>query len=242
MIKEALEYIVGMKQPRQEEINGDIFVSVNDGLHRVDKQLRAEPLQMSTLTSLIDYIKSDLDSISEYNGKMIVHVISPTQVKLLSFLDEDSKRENLIEVNANLPKIRFNDFIDQESFIIMMQSMFVSNDDKAIVLQVAGNVEDGTIANYKDDGITQKATIKTGLANKDDVVVPNPVNLKPYRTFHEIDQPECSFVFRMKNTHTGVACAIFEADGGAWKNETMDQIAEYLKEELKENEQIIVLA
>jgi hypothetical protein len=241
MIKEALEYIVGLKQPRQEVINGEVFASKRDDLYRVDTNLRAETLEMSTLTSLVDYIKSDLDKISEYQGKMIVHVVSPTRVRLLSFLDSDSKRENLIEVNANLPKIRFNEFVDQESFIIMIQSMFVNNEDKAIVLQVAGNVEDGTIANYKDDGVTQKATIKTGLASKDDVVVPNPVRLKPYRTFHEIEQPECSFVFRMNNGR-GVTCALYEADGGAWKNETMDEIAAYLKEELKDNEQIIVLS
>jgi hypothetical protein len=241
MIKEAIEYIVGLKQPRQEVINGEVFVSKKDDLYRVDTNLRADTLEMSTLTSLVDYIKSDLDKISEYQGKMIVHVVSPTKVRLLSFLDSDSKRENLIEVNANLPKIRFNEFVDQESFIIMMQSMFVNNEDKAIVLQVAGNVEDGTIANYKDDGITQKATIKTGLASKDDVVVPNPVRLKPFRTFHEIEQPECSFVFRMNNGR-GVSCALYEADGGAWKNETMDQIAAYLKDELRENEQIIVLS
>lgn len=243
MIKEALEYVIGLKQPRIENINGEVYVSRRDELQRVDTSLRAVPIEMSTLTSLVEYIRTNIDNISSKEGKLIVHVVSPSKVCLISELDSDRKRENLIEVNANLPKINFNTFIDQETFIIMMQSMFMNNDDRSIVLQVAGNVEDGTIANYKDDGITQKATIKTGLANKDDVVVPNPVNLMPFRTFHEVLQPECSFVFRMKNTpHTGVACAIFEADGGAWKNETMDQIADYLRDELKDNQQIIVLS
>ncbi len=242
MIKEALEYIVGLNRPRQELINNDTYCSRRDELYRVDTELRAETLEMSTLTSLIDYIKSNVDGLLADAGNLIIHVVSPTKVRLLSELDGDRKREQLIEVNANIPKIRFNEFIDHESFIIMIQSMFVKNDDKAIVLQVAGNVEDGTIANYKDDGITQKATIKTGLASKDDVVVPNPVNLMPYRTFHEIEQPECSFVFRMSNTPRGVTCALFEADGGAWKNETMDQIAAYLKNELESYGQIIVLS
>lgn len=241
MIKEALEYIVALKQPRTETIHGDIYCSQKDNLYRVDTELRADCLGMSTLTSLIDYIQSDIDNLSADNRKLIVHVASPTRVMLISELDGDRKREALIEVNANIPKVRFNEFIDQESFIIMMQSMFEKNEDRAIVLQVAGNVEDGTVANYKDDGITQKATIKTGLANKDDVVVPNPVNLIPYRTFHEISQPECSFVFRMNNGR-GVSCALFEADGGAWKNETMAQIAAYLHDELKDYQNIIVLS
>ncbi len=243
MIKEALEYIIALKQPRTETVYGDTYCSSKDNLYRVEKELRADSLRMSTLTSLIDYIKTDIDQLSNDKDKLIVHVISPTQVLLISELDGDRKRETLIDVNANLPKIRFNEFIDQESFIIMIQSMFENDGDKSIVLQVAGNVEDGTVANYKDDGITQKATIKTGLASKDDVEVPNPVRLKPYRTFHEIQQPECSFVFRMKNgMHGGVTCALFEADGGAWKNETMDQIALYLKNEFEENNKVIVLS
>jgi hypothetical protein len=241
MIKEALEYVIGLKQPRVENIYGDAFCSKNDSLYRVDKQLRASAIEMSTLSSLVDYIKSDIDCLGKNAGRLIIHVASPTRVSLLSELDGDRKRENLVEVNANIPKVRFNEFIDQESFIIMLQSMFVKNEDRAIVLQVAGNVEDGTVAGYKDDGVTQKATIKTGLASKEDIVVPNPVNLMPYRTFHEIQQPECSFVFRMNNGR-GVSCALYEADGGAWKNETMDQIAAYLKEELKDYQKIIVLS
>ena len=51
----------------------------------------------------------------------------------------------------------------------------------------------------------------------EDVLVPNPVKLQPFRTFHEISQPEIAFVFRMKNSQSGVSCALFEADGGAWK-------------------------
>lgn len=242
MIKEALEYVIGLKQPRVEIINGEVYCSKDDDLYRVDTELRAQPIKMSTLTSLVDYIKSNIDNLSEKKGRLLVHVASPTMVRLISELDGDRKRENLIEVNANIPRIRFNEFIDQESFIIMMQSMFEKNDDRAIVLQVAGNVEDGTIANYKDDGITQKATIKTGLANKDDVVVPNPVNLIPFRTFHEIGQPECSFVFRMNNGARGITCALFEADGGAWENETVDMLAKYLKDQLQGNEKIIVIS
>jgi len=242
MIKEALQYVIGLKQPRIEIINEEVYCSKNDGLYRVDTDLRAESIEMSTLTSLVDYIKSNIDNSEGRQGRLIVHVVSPTKVSLLSELDGDRKREMLIDVSANLPKIRLNEFVDQESFIIMMQSMFVKNEDRAIVLQVAGNVEDGTVATYKDDGVTQKATIKTGLVSKEDIVVPNPVNLMPYRTFHEIEQPEGSFVFRMTNGNRGVSCALYEADGGAWKNETMEQIAGYLKDQLNDSQQIIVIS
>lgn len=193
---------------------------------------------MKTLTSLVEYIKANIDSMSE---KMIVHVISPTEVHLYSSLDADRKREYLVEVNAELPDFRFGSFIDHENFVIALQSKFVPNEDRDLVLKFAGTVEDGTVAEYGDDGVTQKATIKTGVASKADAVVPNPVNLIPYRTFLEVQQPASDFIFRMKSS-CGVQCAIFEADGGAWKNEAMSRIKNYLALELSEYPQFTVIS
>lgn len=122
-----------------------------------------------------------------------------------------------------------------------LQSKFAPNEDRDLVLKFAGTVEDGTVAEYGDDGVTQKATIKTGVASKADAVVPNPVNLIPYRTFLEVQQPASDFIFRMKSS-CGVQCAIFEADGGAWKNEAMSRIKNYLALELSEYPQFTVIS
>ena len=46
----------------------------------------------------------------------------------------------------------------------------------------------------------------------------------------------------MKNTQGGVSCALFEADGGAWKFRAVHEIADYLKEELKGMDNISVLS
>ena len=102
-------------------------------------------------------------------------------------------------------------------------------------------IKDESIAQYGDDGVTQKATIKTGITSVGDAVVPNPVNLRPFRTFIEVEQPESAFVFRMKQGN-GVECAIFEADGGAWKNAAMKSIKDYLQFELVELPQFTVIS
>lgn len=236
MIKEALEYIVGLKTPVINEIGGNTYS--DKPLNRISYVPYASTIEMKTLSSLVEYIKANIDSMSE---KMIIHVISPTEVHLYSSLDADRKREHLVEVNAELPDFRFGSFIDHESFVIALQSKFVSNADRDLVLKFAGTVEDGTVAQYGDDGVTQKATVKTGLASKADAVVPNPVTLIPYRTFLEVQQPASDFVFRMKSAN-GVQCAIFEADGGAWKNEAMDNIKGYLKNELADLKQFTVIS
>ena len=123
-----------------------------------------------------------------------------------------------------------------------MQSKFVDNEDRKLLLKFAGTVQDGTVTEYGDDGVSQKATVKTWLSSKSDAIVPNPVILKPFRTFLEVDQPESAFIFRMKNGNYGVQCALFEADGGAWKIEAMKNIKEYLQEELKEVEDLVVIS
>ena len=236
MIKEALEYIVGLKTPVITEIDGNTYS--DKPLNRISYVPYAKTIGMKTLTSLVEYIKANIDSMSE---KMIVHVISPTEVHLYSSLDADRKREYLVEVNAELPDFRFGSFIDHENFVIALQSKFVPNEDRDLVLKFAGTVEDGTVAEYGDDGVTQKATIKTGVASKADAVVPNPVNLIPYRTFLEVQQPASDFIFRMKSS-CRVQCAIFEADGGAWKNEAMSRIKNYLALELSEYPQFTVIS
>ena len=174
---------------------------------------------------------------------MIVHVSSPECVRLYSMLDDDRVREYMVEVNAQVPEFWYGRYMDHESFLIALQSKFIQNDDRDLLLRFTGTVENGTVAQYGDDGVTQKATIKTGIASKGEAVVPNPVKLRPFRTFIEVEQPESAFVFRMRQDgDDGVECAIFEADGGAWKNVAMKNIKEYLQFELSDLSQFTVIS
>lgn len=209
-------------------------------LYAVDEVRRAEALEMSTLTSLVDYIKAGID---DSTAKMVVQVMSPLEVRLVSALDDDRKREILIGVNAQVPNFEFGRYIGHENFIIALQSKFILNDDCELLLKFAGTVENGTVSQYGDDGVTQKAMIKTGIASKGEALVPNPVRLRPYRTFVEVEQPESAFVFRMRqDERNGVECAIFEADGGAWKNAAMKSIKEYLQYEFTGLPQFTVIS
>ena len=236
MLKEALRYLMEDMSPvNMKEINGEHFT--DRPMHRVSYNPKASPISLNTLSSLIDYIKAGVDAF----GKMIVHVQSPTKVQFYSTLDDERKREVIAEVTAQVPDFRFGQFYDHESFCIGLQSKFVDDADRALLLKFAGTVEAGTVAEYGDDGITQKATIKTGIASKGEAIIPNPAKLKPFRTFMEVEQPESSFIFRMKD-HGGIQCALFEADGGAWKLDAMTAIHIFLKENLEDIENIIIIS
>lgn len=239
MIKEALQYIVGLGKAEEHVINGACYS--DKPLHRIDTYYpKADAIEMHTLTSLVDYIKSEVDEIPP---RMIVEVKSPTEVELYSQLDPNRDRESLVVASARVPGFEFDRFVEHEKFCINLQSKFIPSDDRELILKFAGTVEAGSVSEYGDDGVTQKATIKTGLASKGDAIVPNPVCLRPYRTFLEVEQPESAFVFRMKQDSYGsVMCAIFEADGGAWKMDATQAIKEYLQRELDGMPQFTVIS
>ena len=240
MIKKAIEYIVGMSAPNFKEIKGETYS--DKPLNRISYIPRASSIEMNTLSSLIDYIKSDVDFFS----RMIIHVQSPTQVSMYSALDVEREREYAVCVRAQLPSFAFGQFQDHEAFCIGIQSKCIDDPitDKALLLRFAGTVEAGSVSEYGDDGISQKATVKTGIASKGDALVPNPVVLKPYRTFLEVEQPISSFIFRMKEDKysKGIQCALFEADGGAWKIAAMEGIKAYLTRELEGFDNFIVIS
>lgn len=239
MLKEAIQYIVGLSAPTVQDINGETYSDKQ--LHRVKHIPYANEITMNTLTSLIDYIKSGVDS---FGGKMIIHVQSPTSVEMYSALNAERGRENIVSVRASVPAFNFDRFEGHEAFCIGVQSKFVDDPytDKALLLKFAGTVESGSVAEYGDDGVSQKATVKTGIASKGDAIIPSPARLKPFRTFVEVDQPVSSFIFRMKDVSGGVQCALFEADGGAWKNSAMNAIKEYLVKELDGLDNFIVIS
>lgn len=225
--KDALEYLVelGYKTNPTVEIEGHTYSK--ERLNLIKDPAPAQ-IEATTLTAMVDYLKSGMDT--KYSEKLLIHVVSPSEVRLHSELRDDADRETYLVCKALTPSnIVFNRFIDTESFNIMLQSSFAENDDRQILLKVTGTIQDKAVKEVGDDGVSQAVTIKTGIAKVGDVVVPNPVELAPFRTFPELRQPESKFIFRMQS---GPAAALYEADGGAWRNEAMRRIKEYLYDEL----------
>ncbi|GBF73081.1 hypothetical protein PA598K_01366 [Paenibacillus sp. 598K] len=218
MIKEFVQYLLQLGNTRQEEVGTQIYTT--QPMHLV-KQPTPEQLVTRNLTGLVDYLKSNYDN----QPPVLLHVESPTTVNVYSTYNRDMRRNLLISAQALLPDIPFSSFMDLERFNILLQSCFVVSETRDKLLAIAGNVQESNVATVGDDGIAQQVTAKTGVATMGNVVLPNPVHLKPYRTFVEITQPESRFIFRMQQ---GPRAALIEADGGAWKLEAIQSIKEFL--------------
>lgn len=231
MLKEALRYIadLGVEAGKNEvvEIAGKTYATKS--LTRYDKPVYADAVNASTLTALVDYIKN---CAAEFRKDMIVHIVSPTRVRLMSELDAERKREVLFETNAETSEFRFGQWYDQEDFMISLQANFQASEDLGLVMKAAGNIERKNDQTFSDDGITQVATMQVGVASKADVIVPNPVELFPYRTFQEVEQPSSQFVFRIGDKNVP-AFKIVEAEGGIWRNEAIGNIKVYLTEAIE---------
>ena len=146
-----------------------------------------------------------------------------------------TKLAALFEVNALLPRFEYGREYDQESFLISMQSCFKESDDREAVTMLASNIVNTQEATFSDNGTTQQAVMKTGITTKDNVLVPNPVNLIPYRTFLEVEQPASDFVFRVSEGRGGAPVfKLVAADGGVWKSQAVANVKAYLVEALKD--------
>lgn len=229
MIKEAIEYIVNLGKAEKLEINGSTFV---------DKQLfhvktpDFPKLEVNTLTAIVDYLKGlDNEKWAEKDAPILVHIEDEKTVEVKDTADAaEGKRDIFLVARAEVPRFEYGSFYDSEAFNIALQSKFLDTEDKEAILQVVGNLRDEAIRTLVDDGVSQVTSIRTGIAQVGEAKIPNPVELAPFRTFLEVTQPESKFVFRMRE---GGKCALFEADGGAWKLAAKRNIYNFLREQLQ---------
>lgn len=142
-------------------------------------------------------------------------------------------------MNLDLNKIGGGALQEQET----TEDGILPDTDRDALIGVASNIVSGTIAQYEDTGICQKATLKTGIQESEDKLLPDKVVLRPYRTFLEVEQPKSEFLFRAQdNKYDGVQLSLHEADGGKWKIDAMTSIKEYLKEQLAGFDYITITA
>ncbi|WP_051321613.1 hypothetical protein [Chrysiogenes arsenatis] len=185
-------------------------------------------IQTSTLESVVQYIADNIDGLTD---KLFLHVIDPTRVAVYTSARKQWRdRETPILAIAPEQKHFFQNELSIEQFIVWLQAGFVQDEMTAQILKLVGNITSTAVQNWDDDGITQAVSAKVGLTLKQTEPVPNPVILRPFRTFTEVEQPASRFVLRLKtNGEKPPTVLLTEGDGGAWKKAAMDNIAAYFK-------------
>lgn len=197
-----------------------------DGQLAPVKAPTVSPLTCHTLTGLVDFFDAlpvsdqerSLFLIEDFNR---VHIVS-------EIFGPERQREYFITAEAYKQEDPFDKYFKHEDFMIKIMSLFVQDDNTKMMLKIIGNLKSEAGATYSDDGLTQTVTAKTGITKVENIDLPNPIKLRPYRTFTDIEQPESSFVLRLKQSD-GIAAALFQADGASWKNTAIASINAYFE-------------
>lgn len=226
MLKECIEKLLSLAEVKPIRVNNLDYV--DRPLHIVTEPCLAG-VSLLTLTGLVDLIQCHLDALK--TDDWVLHVTNHAEVSLLHrSTDAYGRRVRLasVKLDDGTP-FPFGRFINREEFVIGLQSQFVQNGDKQVVVKLCSNLEASTVAMAEDDGVSQRTTVKQGVTLKETVTVKGRVSLRPYRTFREIEQPASEFIFRLRSKDGAVPeCALFEADGGKWKLDAVLAIKTWL--------------
>ena len=244
LTRDFLEKVAEMAQPNT--LTEGIRTFVDKPMHMLVDEIAADiPLHTNSLSSVADYIKSnaDFDALAS-DGRKIIHVEDEKTVWLYTEMNSFKKRSALLLASAWVSSFPFGQWLSLENFIISVQANFVTDEHRDELLSFVATVKQDTGVEQQDDGVTQKVTTRSGVSLSRTSKVPNPITLRPFRTFSEVEQPESTFVFRIKAEEGGgVKAALFAVDGEAWRHDAILKIRDYFQTYvIAEDDSVIVLA
>lgn len=194
----------------QEKLDKELE-KVFDNILDLNTEAKAKRKVTITLTMSSNEERTVVDTVMDVKSKLAPQ--NGVATTILVGRDYDTGRVHANELKSSVPG----------------QMYFIDDADRGALLDFASALKIENGAEIEDNGVYQVATVKNGVASLAKGKVPNPVDLRPYRTFNEVEQPASKFVFRIdKNAQM----ALFEADGKRWAQEAVGNIAAYLKAEL----------
>lgn len=202
-------------------------------LETLPSPIMPETLKLNGLQAAIDYLGENRDGL---DLKIITAIVdSPTQVSIVGRLI--GKRVRPVYAVAHAPKIDTYDrgtyaqWLPVEAMLIALQAQFVATEGQHVLIEILSNVSAGETRIATDDGVSQEVTVKATARLAAREKLPNPITLQPYRTFFEVDQPASKYIIRLRDDQ-GVYVALFDGDGGLWRDQAMKAIREKLRLDL----------
>jgi hypothetical protein len=197
MLVQALEWFKLHIGSEQIEVDERQFVRLG-----YEEQTPPQPKAMAfnTLAGFADFTKLALAD----NPSAFVLVDSSRSVGLYGPLNPVYRtREKLGQANpitAIGGSFSYEVRLNQEDFVTHVQAFFVDDEetDKALLLRIAGNLRASDVRTLEDDGISQQVATAKGVTMSEMAVMPNPVSLREYGTFPEIEQPLRKAIVRVR--------------------------------------------
>jgi len=233
MLKEAIEKIQEMSKPliisKDEHTyviakNGDDFLEIRNSPDMI------QPISLSSLAALVTFVQQEAIDLVD---KLFISVDTPTKVTCFTSPQEEAQQLRTYLYSATATDVPgWSEKVNMgfEEAIIALRTRFQHTPDLDYALQLLSSITSGSKVTLNDNGIATSVVTQRGISLQDNATIRPIVNLRPYRTFMEVDQPESSFLIRVSER----AISFVEADGGMWRLSARRTVQSYLCATLEE--------
>jgi len=208
----------------------------NRPLTRVDKpEFVPDPLDLTTLQGLVDFIRDKPDEEFLGGRKVFVHVAGPEEVLFVTGAGgPQMRRQTIARAEAEVPQIAYGQQMNIEGFVVLLRTCFLPTPSRDALVDLLSNIDATNAVTLTDDGLSQQCVVNRGVRGKIGVKLPNPCPLAPYRTFSAVTQPESPFLVRLHGGGEGrlPSVSIHEADLGQWKLAAIQNVKTFLVDAL----------
>lgn len=242
MLKEAIQYLVGLKENKTYDINGETYS--DHELVRIAPHVdRPREITVNGLSSIAELIREEYDIFVD-SLPIYIRIIDAREVAVFTSYDDMMARDALYRCSCDAPSFRPG-WMEHDEAIIKLRSIFVQDgegSDLEYVMDLLARVSKESSVTSSDNGISQTVEARQGVALSQRVKVRPIVRLTPYRTFLEVEQPTSEFLLRLDEEGR---VGLLEADGGRWKMDAKQYISEFFHLELKnliDSRDVVILA
>lgn len=236
MTKDAMAYLVNLAGPKTVQLGALQFS--DHTLHVVENPV-ADPINLHTLTGVVDYISSLND---DERMDMIAHVRDYNCVGLIGYLQPFTRQREVQVVSMlkySQDAFPEGQYMGQESMVEKVLGAFGPSYNRDELLRFVGNLKREAVRNEVDNGVGQVATVRSAAALVEQREAPLFVNLVVFATFPEIPQPEKKYFLRLRQTDKGVLMALHAVNDATWRMDTIRAIAEWLRGSLPAGVKVI---
>lgn len=220
MTSDAVKTIINAALPASIEAAGAEWIKKGEYELATNEP---EAVLIHTLSGVVDFCKYRIDDwVAE---EIFIHVLSNATVALYSKHEPFSlqKRGNLVRSEAIASTFQWKQKLTVEQFIIDLNSQFAPTEDRDYLLKLVSCLTKEASQQLSDNGVSQTARIKKSITMNEEIKIKNPVRLRPFRTFAEVEQPESEFIFRVHDEGE-TRCALYPCDGNKWVLEAIQNI------------------
>lgn len=243
MLKEAIEKIEAMAKPQLIEINGRSYCLSKDRATELHPDVDLpQKLELNSLDALIGMLRTE--TVSLFPGdRIFVSVMTHDRVEAFMSPSKETRwqRPDLYCAKAkDVPGWEPSVQLGFENAIVALQTRFQKSVDFDYAMQLLSQITTGGKLTFNDNGIATTIVTQKGVSLAANMAIKPIVTLRPYRTFHEVEQPDGLFLIRI--SERGITFT--EADGGMWKLTARKTIKAFLEEKLQseiEDGRIVVM-